>query len=69
MVITGSMELAAAGIKGSMVITKAEPDKSLVEIDLAGIGSVKQGYDGKVAWEINPMQGARIKDGDEKISK
>jgi len=68
MVITGSMELAAAGIKGSMVITKAEPDKSLVEIDLAGIGSVKQGYDGKVAWEINPMQGARIKDGDEKIS-
>ena len=37
MVITGSMELAAAGIKGSMVITKAEPDKSLVEIDLAGI--------------------------------
>jgi hypothetical protein len=68
MVITGSMELAAMGIKGTMVITKAEPDKSLVEIDITGIGSVKQGYDGKVAWEINPMQGARIKDGDEKAS-
>lgn len=64
-VITGSMELAAMGIKGTMVITKAEPNMSLAEIDIAGIGSVKQGFDGKVAWEINPMQGARIKDGDE----
>jgi hypothetical protein len=65
-VISGSMELAAMGIKGTMVITKAEPDKDLVEIELTGVGSIKQGYDGKVAWEINPMQGARIKDGDEK---
>jgi hypothetical protein len=68
MVITGSMELAAMGLKGTMVITKAEPDKDLVEIDLAGVGSIKQGYDGKVAWEINPMQGARIKDSGEKAS-
>lgn len=67
-VITGSMELAAAGIKGTMVVTKAEPDKDLVEIDLTGVGSIKQGYDGKVAWEINPMQGARVKDGDELAS-
>jgi len=64
-VITGSMELAAMGIKGTMVITEAEPDKSLAEIEIAGVGSIKQGYDGKTAWEINPMQGARIKDGDE----
>ena len=26
----------------------------------------KQGYDGKVAWEVNPMAGSRIKDGVEK---
>jgi hypothetical protein len=64
--ITGSMELAAMGIKGTMVITEAEPDKMVNEIDIAGIGTVKQGFDGNVAWEINPMQGARIKDGDEK---
>jgi len=68
MVITGSMEIAAMGLKGTMTITKAEPDKNLVEIELAGVGSIKQGYDGKVAWEINPMQGARIREGDEKAS-
>ncbi len=67
-VIAGSMELAAMGIKGTMSITKAEPDKILTEIEIAGIGSIKEGYDGKVAWEINPMQGARIKDGDEKAA-
>jgi hypothetical protein len=66
-VISGSMELAAMGIKGTMVITEAEPDKSVAQIEIAGVGSIKQGYDGKVAWEVNPMQGARIKDGDERI--
>ncbi len=65
-IITGSMDVPAQGIKGTMVITKAEPDKSLVEIEIAGVGSIKDGYDGKTAWEINPMMGARIKDGDEK---
>jgi len=64
-VITGSMEMAAMGIKGTITITKAEPDKSLAEIDISGIGQVKEGYDGKVAWEMNPMQGARLKQGDE----
>jgi len=67
-VIAGSMELAAMGIKGTVSITKAEPDKILTEIEIAGIGSIKEGYDGKVAWEINPMQGARITDGDEKAA-
>jgi hypothetical protein len=64
-IITGSFEMPAMGIKGTMTITKAEPDKSMAEIDIPGIGTVREGYDGKVAWEINPMQGARIKDGDE----
>ena len=67
-VITGSMELPAMGIKGTITITKVEPDKSLSEVEIAGVGSVKDGYDGKVAWEIHPMMGARIKDGDEKAA-
>jgi len=67
-VMTGSMELPAMGMKGTITITKAEPDKSLAEIELGGIGSIKDGYDGKTAWEINPMAGARIKDGDEKAA-
>lgn len=64
-VVTGTMEMPAMGIKGTIAITKAEPDKSVAEIEITGFGTVKQGFDGKVAWEINPMQGARIKDGDE----
>jgi hypothetical protein len=67
-VITGSMELPAMGIKGTITITKAEPDKSLAEIEITGVGSIKDGYDGKVAWEIHPMMGARLKDGDEKAA-
>jgi hypothetical protein len=64
-VIAGAFEMPAMGIKGTMTITKTEPDKSMAEIEIPGIGTVREGYDGSVAWEINPMQGARIKDGAE----
>jgi len=44
----------------------AEPDKMLVEVNFEGIGKVREGTNGEVAWATNPMQGPRIKDGEEK---
>jgi hypothetical protein len=40
--------------------------KSYTAIDLPGIGKVEEGFDGKVAWESNSIQGARIKEGEER---
>jgi outer membrane lipoprotein-sorting protein len=62
----GTFEMAAMGIKGDVMSYKAEPDKSLTEVDLTGIGKVREGSDGKVYWQINPMQGPHVKDGAEK---
>ncbi|HVW83564.1 MAG TPA: hypothetical protein VHB50_02740, partial [Bryobacteraceae bacterium] len=31
-----------------------------------GIGKVEEGFDGETAWEMNALQGARVKDGPEK---
>jgi hypothetical protein len=63
---TGSMEFVGKGIKGSVSSFRAEPDKSYTEIDIQGIGKVKEGTDGKVAWSLSAMQGPRVKDGEEK---
>jgi hypothetical protein len=65
-VSTGTMEMAAMGIKGQLMAYQAEPNKELVEITIDGVGKVMEGTNGEVAWGMNPMQGPRIKDGEEK---
>lgn|ERR1017187_3709971 len=64
-VMTGTMELAARGIKGTLTVYEAAPDKNYTEINFEGIGKYQEGSDGKVAWRLSAM-GAELKDGDEK---
>jgi outer membrane lipoprotein-sorting protein len=65
-VSTGTMEFVGKGIKGSITSYRAEPNKSYTELDIAGIGKVREGSDGTTAWSLSALQGPRIKDGDEK---
>lgn len=63
---TGSMEVPAAGLKGKLTSWHAEPNLSYTEIELAGIGKMQEGSDGKVAWSNNAMTGPHVKEGAEK---
>jgi hypothetical protein len=65
-IATGSITLGGMGIKGSMTVYQLEPDKGLIEIEIEGIGKMQEGTDGDVAWGMNPMQGPRIKEGEER---
>lgn len=67
-VMTGSVEVTAQGLKGSIVTYQKDPDKLLVVMTIPGIGDVKQGYDGNVAWAQDRMTGLRKLSGDEKAS-
>jgi hypothetical protein len=58
--------MEAMGMKGSVTSYLAEPDKSYSEIDLAGIGKMRDGTDGKVYWSLSSMMGPHIKEGGEK---
>jgi len=62
----GTLELGAMGIKGAVTSYRAEPDKSLMEIDLAGLGKSREGSDGKVFWSLSSMMGPHLKEGPEK---
>jgi len=65
---TGSMELAANGIKGHITVYRAEPELSYTELDIEGVGKIQEGSDGKIAWSLSALQGPRLKEGDEKAS-
>ena len=65
-IATGTMEVAAAGIKGTVTRYAAAPDKSYVTTELEGVGKVEQGTIGGMAWDKNPMLGPRVKSGEEK---
>ncbi|UCD29926.1 MAG: DUF620 domain-containing protein, partial [Planctomycetota bacterium] len=56
-VLKGTMILVAqGGVSGGITITNAFPDRTLIEMELAGT-KIAQGYDGKIAWMDNPLAG------------
>ncbi|HTQ56692.1 MAG TPA: hypothetical protein VMI94_19635 [Bryobacteraceae bacterium] len=65
---TGTMEITGMGLKGTLTSYRAEAGKSYTAIELEGVGKIEEGTDGQVAWSINPMEGARIKEGDERAT-
>jgi hypothetical protein len=67
--VTGSLEITSIGLTGSLTGYKAAPDKSYTLIEFSGAaGKAEEGSNGKVAWAMNGMQGARLKEGDELAS-
>jgi len=67
-VSTGAMDFAAMGLKGTLTAYKAAPDKSYVEVDIAGVGKIQEGSNGTVAWSLSAMQGPHLKEGEERTS-
>ena len=63
-IMTGSVEIIGHNISGPLEMYQ-DGEKSYTEINLPGIGKVQEGYDGAVAWDMNLLQGARVKDGEE----
>ncbi len=67
-IIKGTFEMPAAGLKATMTVYRAEPNLTLSEVDIPNMGKIREGFDGKNAWGINPMQGPQVKQGAEKIA-
>jgi len=64
-VMKGTNELVPMGIKGTVEVYTAAPDKSYTKVNLNGVGDIIESYDGKTGWTINPIQGNRDRTGDE----
>ncbi|MFO0960762.1 MAG: hypothetical protein U0800_25555 [Isosphaeraceae bacterium] len=59
------IELPAAGVSGKITINQSG-DKALILTEIEQIGTIQQGVADGVAWEVNPLTGPRVLEGDEK---
>ena len=59
-------EIAAMGVKVEIVNSMRAPNLSLLVIKMEGMGEQRSGFDGKVAWEQDPMTGLHELTGVEK---
>jgi hypothetical protein len=61
----GAVAIPSAGMTGSVDVFAAKPDKMLLRITLGGIGSIEEGFDGKIGWSLSPMTGPALVQGKE----
>lgn len=62
----GRLEIPAMGIKGTIEIIAAAPNRFRAKAVTEGIGEQLRGTNGKVAWELSDMMGPRLIEGKEK---
>src|SRR5258708_10976797 len=55
----GTIEIPAQGISGTVEIYGKFPDKILSVINIEGVGEIRNGYNGKIAWANDPFSGLR----------
>lgn len=60
---TGTFSVASAGMTGSLEVIAAKPDKSMVKINIPGVGEILEGFDGKNGWTLSPMTGPMLLEG------
>ena len=68
-VAKGTFALPAQGITGDMTLTSATPGKLRMRVDIGAIGTLESGTDGVVVWELSPLQGPRIVEGEERADE
>jgi hypothetical protein len=65
MEMSGTIELPAQGMKGTMVSRTGQPNRMVTTMELAGLGAFRTGFDGKVGWSSDKIQGTRLMTGKE----
>jgi outer membrane lipoprotein-sorting protein len=59
----GTIEIPDVNISGTVELIQKAPDKALTIVDLAGVGTQREGFDGTTGWSDDPANGFRQKDG------
>jgi hypothetical protein len=57
--------MASMGMTGEIRVSGHAPNLMSMQMTLPGLGEISSGYNGEVAWSMNPMEGPRLMTGDE----
>lgn len=61
----GGMAMVAAGINATFEMVQLRPNSMQMLTTIPGVGAIQVGYDGTIAWSVDPMQGPRLLAGKE----
>jgi len=64
-VTKGKMEMTTLGLSGNLELRAKAPGKQISTVELAGFGSIREGFDGTVGWTEAPGVGVTSKSGGE----
>lgn len=64
---TGTFSMPAVGATGQIEVIQLEPNLMASRMTIAGLGEIRNGFDGTVGWSINPMEGPRLITGPELV--
>jgi hypothetical protein len=57
---SGALSMPAQGITGTVEISAARPNKTLLKAEIAGIGKLESAFDGERAWTVDPITGPML---------
>lgn len=60
---TGTFEMPAQGVTGTIEVISSRPSNVRLKAEIAGVGTIERGYDGKVGWSMDPLVGPAILSG------
>jgi hypothetical protein len=66
---TGTISIPSQQITGKFEVFGARPSKGLVRASIPGIGESEDGYDGKIGWSIDPVNGPSVLSGRELLER
>jgi hypothetical protein len=61
--VTGTMSMPSTGLTGSFEMFEAKPNKAVMRMTLPGLGEFNEGFNGEIAWSINPVAGPTLLEG------
>ncbi len=64
---TGKVQIVQAGVSGTIAGYQMPDAYSLVRMNVAGLGEFSEGFDGTAGWGNDPIQGFRVKSGEELV--
>lgn len=61
----GTFEMGAQNLTGTVEIVQARPSQVRLTVSVTGIGTIENGCDGKIGWEMDPISGPSLMQGKE----
>lgn len=59
----GRISMPAQGVEGDVEILAARPGLMRLRMTIPGVGEIQSGYDGAIAWSMNPLTGPMLMQG------